>query len=390
MDAQLLRYYLDKYALGTLSEGDWEKLRDLLRSAEAVEHLEHYLDEKILEEARSAQDEPDLSGITEDVLSAVLKKIHEEKKPTTPIRRLVPWIRYAAAFFLLLAGVSTYLFFFRSEKTPENITENIEPGKEGAILTLADGSTLVLDSLENGTITIQPGSRIELRDGQIVYDSDDKKSRRVAYNTMSTPRGREFGLVLPDGTKVWLNAASSITFPTVFEGGERRVSVTGEAYFEIAENAAQPFWVTIGNSDTVQVLGTHFNVNSYRNEGRIVTTVLEGSVKVSSANQVILRAGEQAVSVPGQSLTKNAVPDLEQVMAWRSGVFYFKSADLQTVMKQLERWYDIDVTYQGRIPELKISGKMDRGLSLQEILDFLMKMDVKFTRTGRALTVHCI
>ncbi|HEY8389228.1 MAG TPA: FecR domain-containing protein [Parasegetibacter sp.] len=382
-----MRNYLDQYTLGTISPAEWEQLKKMLKDPAYAKQLEEYLDFKI-QEGGADQDFSDLNELTEDIVTGVLQQIRTEKPTVISINPRFRWPRYAAAAVILIAGIATWSFLSKTKNTPPVLSDNIEAGREGAILTLADGSTLVLDSLQKGLLMHQPGSSVKLEDGQIVYASDELSVSPVAYNTMTTPRGREFGLVLPDGTKVWLNAASSVTYPTRFEGKERRVSITGEAYFEVARNETLPFIVNVGNNDTVQVLGTHFNINSYPEENKIVTTVLEGKVKVSSGSQLILTAGQQSVSVHGKPLELELTPDLDQVMAWRNGVFYFRSAGLKTVMMQIERWYDIDVVYQGNLPEMKISGKMDRGLSLTEILDFLDKMDVKYSRRGRTLIVQ--
>ena len=206
--------------------------------------------------------------------------------------------------------------------------------------------------------------------------------------------------MLPDGTKVWLNAASSLTYPVSFTGTERRVSVKGEAYFEVTENKARPFIVDIGSGSSIEVLGTHFNVNSYADEGVVQTTLLEGSIKVSrritgrQADAVVIKPGQQArqtvtADIPdGERLQVVEKVNLEKVMAWKNGIFYFQDAGLLQVMRQLERWYDIDVQFTGKVPVLRINGKMDRGLTLQEVLEFLTKLEVHSTLEGRTLIVE--
>lgn len=322
------------------------------------------------------------AAMPEDMSQRLLTAMFREEEKPARIRYL-RWAAAAAA--VLIACVAGWWLLQPGAPTPV-VVENthIGPGSSGAVLTLSDGRKVVLDSLNNGVIATQGNTYVAINNGQLVYDAKGA-SVSTAYNTMTTPRGRQFQLVLPDGTNVWLNAASSITYPTSFDGSERKVSVTGEAYFEVAKQAAAPFRVSIDNNNTVEVLGTHFNVNAYKDDARIRTTLLEGKVKV---NQSVLHPGEQAIADAGSAVTIDPKADLAQVMAWKNGIFNFKKASLQMVMKQLERWYNIDVQYEGKPPVMEITGKMDRGLSLQDILgDFLSKWDVKYTMKGRTVTV---
>lgn len=322
------------------------------------------------------------AAMPEDMSQRLLTAMFRDEEKTSRIRYL-RWAAAAAA--IVIAAVAGWWLMQTKDPAPQ-IVENtsIEPGSNGAVLTLSDGRTVVLDSLNNGVIATQGNTSVAISDGQLVYDSKGPAGT-VAYNTMTTPRGRQFQLVLPDGTNVWLNAASSITYPTSFSGTERKVSVTGEVYFEVAKNAALPFRVSIDNMNTVEVLGTHFNINAYKDDNQIRTTLLEGKVKV---NQSILQPGEQAVSNENSAISIDRAIDLGQVMAWKNGIFNFRKASLPLVMKQLERWYNIDVQYIGKPPVMEISGKMDRGLSLQEILDFLYKSEVKYSMNGRTVTVQ--
>ena len=300
------------------------------------------------------------------------------------------WWAAAAIVLLLLSG--TWLWFNNnSGETTANHLQNpaakdLLPGKPGAILTLADGSKIVLDSLKNGLVADQQGTAVELKNGQLQYDA--AKAAAVSYNTMSTPRGNQFGIQLPDGTKAWLNAASSITYPTSFKGSERKVSITGEVYFEVV-HSGKPFKVTINDRTQVEVLGTHFNINAYSDEPMINTSLLEGAVRVTNgANRTVLQPGQQA-QVNNQLATLRLVKDvdLEKVMAWKNGVFNFQDASLPEVMRQLERWYDIQVKYEGTIPDMTFKGKMDRGVPLSILLNFLSDMNIQSKLEGRTLTI---
>lgn len=315
--------------------------------------------------------------------------------PITAARSLRKWGMVAASILLML-GVGVYIWMGSKNKiefiTTPVLAEQILPGKEGAILTLADGSQIVLDSLGNGVIATENGAELELRNGQLAYTAPSLVSDETGntqWNTLTTPKGRQFTLQLPDGSKVWLNAASSISFPVVFNKRERKVTITGEAYFEVvakrAANSQQqatkiPFIVTTKHQ-TIEVLGTHFNVNAYEDEVVERTTLLEGSVRVgpiAKVSGIILKPGQQAVLTQSSELTTHSPVALDQVMAWKNGTFNFVNTDLESVMRQLARWYNIDVVYEGRIPDKKFWGEMGRDLTLNDVLEFLKKSQVKF------------
>lgn len=314
----------------------------------------------------------------------------EPVRPVTRIHILRSW--WAAAAILLFLATGAYLWkaSSRNNETSTASRQNVDisPGKAGAVLTLSDGKQVNLDNLDNGVIANESGTEVMLRNGQLVYDTEGKKAESVTYNTMTTPRGREFSLLLPDGTKVWLNAASSLRYPTVFTGKERKVEVSGEAYFEVAKNARLPFRVVVDGKAEVQVLGTHFNVNAYGDDGNISTTLLEGGV---SMNGTVIKPGQQA-KMPVGSLTQARIKiidgvDMTQVMAWKNGVFHFGNTDLRGVMKQMERWYDINVRYEGPLPNFEFWGDMDRGVMLSTLLHFLSEYGVESRLEGKTLIV---
>lgn len=328
-----------------------------------------------------------------------------EKAPVRRMNAVWKW-GWVAAALLLFAGGTYFLAIHKNTPTPSvaalNVP-NIIPGKEGAVLTLADGRKVVLDSLGNGVIAMQNGAKVILKNGELQYALSGETSGDAVYNTMSTPKGRQFQITLPDGTKVWLNSASSLRFPTAFSGTDRRVEISGEAYFEVAHNAKQPFFVKINNRAELQVLGTWFNVNAYEDEKAINTTLLQGSVKVSVAGTAdqqgrsdiqgtILKPGQQAQIKVGTKIQQGIVvipnADIDKVMAWKNGAFNFNGADLGTVMRQLERWYDIDVVYEKGIPDIRFFGKMSRDVSLADLLKLLEASEVHFRiEEGRKLVV---
>lgn len=303
------------------------------------------------------------------------------------------WWAAAAAVVFIIAGAITYTMYDKPGRdatgVPVAVQHDVPPGKEGAILTLADGRQVSLDTVKNATVALQGGVTAKVVNGSLVYEG---KGEVVAYNTMTTPKGRHFQVTLPDGTKVWLNAASSIRYPTIFMGAERRVEVSGEAYFEVTKNPTKPFLVNVAGKAEVEVLGTQFNVNAYENEESINTTLLEGSVrvillgqKIRPGREVILQPGQQAQIAAAIRVIPNA--DVDKVIAWKNGLFNFEGATLQEVMKQLERWYDIEVVYEKDVPKMELTGEMTKGVTLNGLLIVLEKLGVHYRLEGRKLIV---
>ncbi|TWW01557.1 FecR family protein [Chitinophaga pinensis] len=336
----------------------------------------------------------------EALLAAIHREIstQEVAEPTPLIRRIAlrKWAQAAAVALLL--GVGIYLWEARQTHpaAPPVVVQNtdIGPGKEGALLTLADGSVITLESAHTGQIAQQGGATASLSGNSLVYD---KNGREDVYNTMSTPNGRQFRLVLPDGTKVWLNAASSIRYPTLFSGKERRVSVTGEAYFEVAANADMPFRINVRDKAEIEVLGTNFNVNAYNNEETISTTLLAGSVRVLSTNNkgVIIKPGQQAQIANLSGIQGNQhntgieviSTDVDKAVAWKNGLFNFDNVPLQEAMRQLERWYDIRIVYEKEVPDIRLAGKMTKQVTLGGLLIVLEELGVHCKLEANTLTV---
>jgi ribosomal 50S subunit-recycling heat shock protein len=292
---------------------------------------------------------------------------------------------WAAASVVILLSIGAYLFMGNNKPpTVAATTQPIAPGKSGAILTLDNGVEVILDSVANGVVAIQHGAEAMIENGQLKYRSSGSNSTVVAYNTMSTPKGREYRLTLPDGTQVWLNAASSIRYPTVFTGNERKVEITGEAYFEVAKNATKPFYVLANKKATIQVLGTHFNVNAYDNETSLSTTLLEGAVKV---NGTLIKPGQQVqIDKEGASNVRNDI-DTDKVMAWKNGYFNFEGAGIEEIMRQIARWYDIEVIFEGAKPKVEFEGKMTRDVSLDGLIVLLKKAGIHLRLEDRKLIV---
>ena len=329
-----------------------------------------------------------LNTINQPSAKAPVHEIYNKRKPLYRT-----WMAAAAVLLFMAFGIWFLVGRDRTEKpsvagTPK--VEDIAPGGDKAILTLADGRRVVLDTAGNGAITRQGSVTVIKLNGQLAYQpSTSTSTPTLTYNIITTPRGGQFQLVLADGTKVWLNAASSLRFPTAFAEKERRVELTGEGYFEVAHDAAKPFHVQVNDME-VQVLGTHFNVNSYSDEPSIKTTLLEGSVKVRSGTQeAVLKPGQQAqLQATSHKLQTTNHVDVEQVMAWKNGLFVFNRADIETILRQAARWYDVDVEYGGKINET-FSGGLPRSENISQLLKiFEATGKVTFTINGKKIMVQ--
>ncbi|MBV4359252.1 FecR family protein [Pinibacter aurantiacus] len=383
MDENRINYLVRQYATNQATDDEIEQLFEWLRLNEKDEVLQMQLEEMASSTSPDASYDP---MYWEPVISQILRT---ERTPVRSIGKR--WVRYAAAVILIVGVGGTAFFLINKSKTEKPVASNVKtnndlpPGKDGAILTLSDGSKVLLDSIGNGVLSTQGSATVSIHNSSVIY-KDDATTNDAVYNTMSTPNGRQYQLVLPDGSKVWLNAASSITYPTAFKGKERNVTITGEAYFEIAKDHTKPFHVKVNDMD-VQVLGTRFNINSYGDESQINTTLLDGGVKVSRNQQVcVLKPGQQASMDNSELKVVNNV-NLDQVMAWKNGLFDFEHAGLKSVVSQLARWYDLDVKYEGTISQRTFRGKITRDLSLMQVLAILKDVEVNFKVEGRTLVV---
>lgn len=329
------------------------------------------------------------------------QQIVEEKntKNIQPVIRKMTWIRWAVAAAVVLLLGTGYYFFTTTLKNQKELVdikqEQIKrndiapPNTVNAVLTLSNGQKIVLDNTGNGVLAVQGSVNVvKLADGEIAYRGDSKK---VEYNILSNPRGSKVvSLILSDGSKVWLNAGSSLRYPTAFAGKERKVDITGEAYFEVAHRPAIPFIVSKGTTG-IKVLGTHFNVNAYEDESSVNVTLLEGSVSiVDSSNKIepkVIKPGEQArVSKSGNIELSNLV-DLNEVMAWKNGLFSFKGADMETIMRQVSRWYNVEVVFKKSIPE-KFYAEVSRSTSVSTLLEMLEATKaVQFDIEGNTIMV---
>lgn len=385
MNAERLKELLQKYTLDELDESERQEFAQMVEKQEDREQFESLLMHQL--KSREFETEEDLPGVYERLEARLNEYIRQNETPVIALRgRKKVYRMWAAAAIVLVMITGTALYFMAGGGIKKNTMQvtykgDVAPGHNGAILHLSDGRAIVLDSASNGTLVMQGKVQLVKGNGVLKYVG---KADAVIYNDISTNNGRQWQLTLPDGSKVWLNASSSIHYPLSFTGKERLVEVTGEAYFEVVHNAALPFKVKVGKQ-VIEDIGTAFNVNAYGNEPVLKTTLVQGIVKVStfsiqhSASNIILKPGEQAQMTESGKLNLVKDANLDEVLAWQKGLFSFHHADIQTIMRQLARWYNVEVKYVSKVPDDKtFTGEMGRDLTLAQVLRGLQQMNVNF------------
>lgn len=388
MDNKTFSALLERFLSEDLSREEVARLLDSLQDDAMRQQWEAALTTLLENKA--------VHGLSDPARMEVIRKsilAGKGAKTRSPLlRKLLP---YAAAAAILAFAITSVLYFFlpstpvdvQAERKP--IPHQVIPGGNKAVLTLADGSQITLDSTGNGAIASQGNVQvIKLDSGQLAYNATKGTTgKEMSYNTLVTPRGGQFRIILPDGTKVWLNAASSLRFPTAFSGKKREVQLIGEAYFEVAHNPQMPFKVT-ANAMEVQVLGTHFNIMAYPDEANIETTLLEGAVKIENGeNDVMLKPGQQAELNRKGKMSVNSNVDVEEVVAWKNGYFHFNHEPLEGMMRQIGRWYDAEISYEGNISDREFGGKIERGSDITEVLKILELSKVHFRIEGKKIIV---
>ena len=310
-----------------------------------------------------------------------------------------PFFRVAAAAVVAVCITSSYFLFLNKSKPSATIAKThtlalvndvAAPDANKAILTLGNGKRIVLDSAANGSLAQQGNAVVsKLNNGKIAYNADNNVAAKIQYNTLTVPKGsKPVQLVLADGSEVWLDVASSITYPTAFAEKERKVEITGEAYFEVAHNVAKPFIVQKGDVE-IKVLGTHFNVNAYDDENSLKVTLIEGAVKVERHGKESLNItpGQQAEINRQGKMELNKDVDIDEVMAWKNNWFNFNSLTVPDIMQQIERWYNVSVTYQGKPGNKHFSGIVSRSNNVSEVLKIMEQAGIKFKIEGKNITV---
>ena len=306
------------------------------------------------------------------------------------------WYYAAAAVVVAVLASVLYLYVFnkpdgyaKDKKPTLDLPADIPPGGNHAVLTRSDGKKILLDSINVG-ISLSDGdvTIVKTEDGQISYRQNGKQPAEVGFNSVTTPAKSKYQVVLPDGSKVWLNALSKLDYPTAFTGNARKVSLSGEGYFAVAKDKSKPFHVNINGID-VEVTGTEFNINAYKNETVVRSTLFEGGIKVSR-NEISfeLKPGQQLSVDPRTNQLKVIPdPDLEAVAAWKNNVFYLNNIDIASLMRQAERWYDIDVEYPNGVPVVNLYGDISRDIPLSELMGVLTAAGIKTRLDGRTLYV---
>lgn len=387
---------IEKHLNGELSDAEKQELTSWENQSESNRRIVRYLTDNSHLKHSISDSYPD------ERMDRVLASIHsmiEADQGGAKVRMMtIRKLMSAAAIIGLIACIAYFTLYDRKPqpvaetKTP-SATSDKAPGRDGAILKLSNGEEIVLDNAANGALAQQGNAAIAKRDGNVlVYSNSGKGGDEVLQNTLSTPIGRQFQLVLPDGTRVWLNSASSITYATLFNGNERNVTVSGEAYFEVAKDTRKPFRVHVasrvhGMAETViQVLGTHFNINAYGDETPVKATLLEGSVSVKTdKNSTVLKPGQQAL-VETTQINVNRDADVAKEVAWKNGLFNFNNEKLKSIMPQISRWYNIDVSYENKdVQNILITGEIERKANLSEVLKILTFLNIDYKLEGRKL-----
>lgn len=367
-------YLIRSYTKGSLTADEEIELNEWRQEQEANDRIFYEMtDEDYIHKSVGSWDA--------EKTEASLERI--KRKRTSAGKTYGFWIYASAAAIAILIAMYLYKVQIESHEVSKAIETkttaiDVAAGRNRAVLTLANGRQIDLDSTGVGNIASEEGMGIrKLSDGAIAYlKLDGTETGTTAENTIRVPRGGQYSITLNDGTKVWLNAQSSLKYPVRFAGRERRVELSGEAYFEVAKNRAMPFIVKSARQQ-VEVLGTHFNVNSYDDEPSTVTTLEEGRVSVSANGQAKTLSPGQQTRADGKGLTSGAA-DMETALAWKNGRIEFRDADIRTIMRQVSRWYDIEVAYKGNIGERTFNGSMSRSSNLSALLKILEYSNIHF------------
>jgi transmembrane sensor len=383
---------LDKYLAGEASIEEEQRLLNFYESFRNSSVTDNLKDE---------------NKLGDKMLNKLMQTVEDVEIHQMP-RKILTWKTISIAAAIMIAATTAIQLYISQPAVEEqqfteiNGKNDIAPGHNKAILTLADGSTISLDDAANGLLASQGNTAItKTEDGQIVYQKniEGKKlqDNHLASNTIQTPKGGKYKVTLPDGSKVWLNSATTLSYPAAFNGTERKVKLKGEAYFEIAHNKKVPFRIE-SNNQVVEVLGTHFNINSYEDEDYVKTTLLQGSVKImlnsskmEAPKSELLKPGEQSLTNSTQSNIRIESTDTEKAIAWKNGYFKFKDTPITEIMREIERWYDVELVYEGKIPTDEFTGYVSNSVKISKVLKIMEQSGgVKFTVKGKRVKIQTI
>jgi transmembrane sensor len=393
MYTERIRYLTNKFFAGTCSETEKEELAIWIKE-NPDQAITHALEDK-WDHFKSDVQMPDhvSNRILNHIMTSTSHIASQETSANDSSTRYL-WPKIAAAAVLILS-LGLYWWSGRDhspiaqQSAPAIQLADLPPGGNKAVLTLGDGSSIMLDSAKNGNLASQGNTSVtKSKKGELIYNASGSTDQAVVFNSIATPKGGQYHIILPDGSKVWLNAASSLRFPTSFTGKERKVEMTGEVYFEVAHNAKMPFVVKTNDTE-IAVLGTHFNVMAYADEKVLKTTLLEGSVKVSKSGRSAILSPGQQVSIKNISGNISVADniDTEKEIAWKNGYFQFQDDNLANIMRQISRWYDIDVTYEGNPGNETFTGRLPRNANVSKVLKILSLSDVKFRFEEKSIIV---
>jgi hypothetical protein len=393
MSESRLEYLFNCYIYNNYTSAEEEELMSLVSQPENKTIVQKLI-ENLIENTGSEIE------MRDDAAASILQNILQANKaPVIPIRNRKTvfsfWMRVAAATILFVSA-ATYFLIDKKDSAGAKVTPvaqnspHILPGRDRAVLITSEGKTIMLDSVQNGVIAHQGNNKISKQGGLLIYNVPPfaKPEASVTYNTIVTPRGAQFQVILSDGSKVWLNSASSLRFPVGFADSQRTVELNGEAYFEVVKNKEKPFLVKVGDMQ-VKVLGTHFNIKAYNDESFIKTSLFEGSVKITRGEASgFLKPGEQALLNSSDNNIQISKANMDEAIAWKNGLFEFDGADITSIMKEIARWYDAEIVYTGKPPMRRFEGKISRNAQLSDVLRILELSSVKFTVTGNKIIIQ--
>jgi len=397
MDRQQLEILLEKYITGDLTTAERQQLAEAAGQPGNDDALEVFVRATLVTDDTGTVSHP---AVREAVLTGLAEKMGTPRIGQGRRPRVIRFVRLSAAAVIIVLFVGGAFLAWQARRTEATLVaevpavQDVAPGRNGAILTLADGKQVVLDSSRNGPLPKQGSTAVtEGNTGRLEYRAAATPATGFLFNTLTTPRGRSIDVLLSDGTRVWLNAASSIRYPVTFTGKDRTVQVSGEAYFQVAKDAAMPFRVEVslpgGVRQEIQVLGTSFNVSAYGEDGVVRTTLVEGSVKVITGTETRpISPGQQLILDGSDQLQLDAAADVEKAVAWKEGSFVFHADDLGSIMRQLSRWYDIGVHFEGAVND-HYTGRISRGVNISQVLKMLEAAGgVAFSVQNKEVTVR--